>query len=190
MNGVIGATTRTYDDAGAERFAALVPERMFRSGSNDVEVFEVSGGQEQVVLERVRASSSTLTIRKRGGKEVIEPGEGAPLDVVEALKGEVRSATPGQSVILSGWAADVDAHRAADSVAVFLDGRSVLVSPVDVRDKGVEQRYGVRLAGFRLELPKRLLPEWGEGKRVRVFAIRGQAASELRYQGGYLLSGR
>src|SRR5439155_11460570 len=133
------------DEAGEERFAALVPERMLRAGSNDVEVFEVSGGQ-TVVLERLRASSSTLTIRKRGGREVIGPGEGPALDVVSgSLKGEVKSATPGESVILSGWAADVDAHQPADSVAVFLDGRSILVSPVDVRDKGVEKQYGVKL---------------------------------------------
>lgn len=191
VNGTIAATTRSYDDSGEERFAALVPERMLHTGSNPVELFGVSGTNERPVLQRFRVRSSTLVLGKRDGREVIETGEGAGLDVVRgALSGEVNAATPGESVILSGWAADLKGRQAADSVAVFLDGRSVLVLPVELRRKAIKDRYGVEKAGFRAELPKRLLPAFGQGSRLRILALRGKVASELRYQGPYLLSGR
>ncbi|MEK6276083.1 MAG: sulfatase-like hydrolase/transferase [Actinomycetota bacterium] len=191
LNGTIVATTRTYDDSGEERFAALVPERMLHTGSNPVDLFGVSGTNERPVLQRLRASSSTLVILKRDGREVIETDEGAGLGIVSgALSGKVHAVTPGESVILGGWAADLDGQQAADSVAVFLDGRSVLVLPVYLRQQTIEDRYGIQKTGFRAELPKRLLPAWGQGYRLRILALRGDVASELRYEGGYLRSGR
>ena len=190
LNGTIVATTRTYDDSGEERFQSVVPERMFHKGSNTVEVFGVRGTKERPALQRLRASSSTFVIRKRDGREMVETGEGTRLGIVPgALTGEVHAITPGESVILRGWAADLDEQQAADSVIVFLDGRSVLLLPVDLRQKMLKDRYGIERAGFRAELPKRLLPAWGEGHRLRILALRGQDASELRYDGGYLLSG-
>ena len=191
LNGTIAATTRSYDDAGEERFAALVPERMLHTGSNLVEVFAVTGTSARPRLERLRTNTATLVIRRKGGHEVIDTGEGADLEVVPgALSGTVHAVTPGESVILSGWAADLAGRRAADSVAVFLDGRSVLELPVDIPRHAIESRYGIDGAGFRAELPKRLLPKWGQGKRLRILALRGDVASELRYEGGYLRTGR
>ena len=191
LNGTIAATTRSYDDAGEERFAALVPERMLHTGSNLVEVFAVTGTSARPELERLQTNTATLVIRRQGGREVIDMGEGADLEVVPgALGGSVQAVTPGESVILSGWAADVTGRHAADSVAVFLDGRSVLELPVDIPRHTIENRYGIEKAGFRAELPKRLLPKWGQGYRLRILALRGDVASELRYEGGYLRTGR
>ena len=190
LNGMIAATTRSYDEAGEERFQALAPERMLHKGPNTVELFAVSGTDEMPVLQSLRASSSTFAIRHRDGHDVIETGEGASLSIVRgAMSGKVHAVTAGEIVILGGWAADLDRPRAADSVAVFLDGRSVLVVPVYRRQKTIDHRYGIH-AGFRAELPKRLLPPWGQGSRLRIVAFRGKVASELRYEGGYLRSGR
>jgi hypothetical protein len=156
-----------------------------------VEVFVVGGTSERPILERLRAASSTLAISKRGTREVIERGEGESLDIVSgALSGEVHASTPGESVILEGWAADLAGRQPADSVGVFLDGKSVLVLPVNLRQKAAQERYGIERAGFRAELPKRLLPKWGQGYRLRILALRGDVASELRYEGGYLRTGR
>ena len=43
VNGVVAATTRSYEDQGDERFAALVPEDSLRSGQNDVRVYALQG---------------------------------------------------------------------------------------------------------------------------------------------------
>jgi hypothetical protein len=191
LNGTIAATTRSYDDAGEERFAALVPERMLHNGSNLVEIFAVTGPGDHPELTRLKSGNSTLVIRKRGDGEVIEMGEGAGVPITrDTVSGSVRAVTPGESVIFSGWAADLAGRRAADSIAVFLDGRSVLELPVDLRRKGIKSRYGIEKAGFRAELPKRLLPKWGQGYRLRILALRDDVASELRYEGGYLRTGR
>ena len=191
LNGTIAATTRSYDDGGEERFAALVPEHMLHTGSNLVEVFAVTGTSESPVLERLKTGNSTLLIRSRGDSEVIDTGKGAGVPITPgAVSGSVQAVTPGESVILSGWAADLAGRRPADSVAVFLDGRSVLELPVDIRRDSIESRYGIENAGFRAELPKRLLPPWGQGHRVRIVALRGNVASELHYEGGYLRTGR
>ena len=39
--------------------------------------------------------------------------------------------------------------------------------------------------GFEFELPPSLLPAPKSGTRVRVFALRGRAASELRYDAAF-----
>ena len=191
LNGTIAATTRSYDDSGAERFAALVPERMLHTGSNLVELFAVTGSSDRPVLERLRTNTATLVIRKRGSREVIDMGKGADVPITGgAVSGSVQAATPGESVIFSGWAADLAGGRPADSVAVFLDGRSVLELPVNLRRETIKSRYGIENAGFRAELPKRIMPPWGQGHRLRIVALRGAVASELQYEGGYLRTGR
>lgn len=51
VNGVIQATTRTYDLKDLrDRFAALVPEGAFHSGQNDVQFHVVTGEQDQLRL--------------------------------------------------------------------------------------------------------------------------------------------
>jgi hypothetical protein len=39
--------------------------------------------------------------------------------------------------------------------------------------------------GFQFDLPASLLPKPGSGHKVRVFAVRGGAAGELRYLGAW-----
>jgi len=191
LNGTIAATTRSYDDAGEERFAALVPERLLHNGSNLVETFAVSGPSDHPELTRLKTGNSTLVIRKRGDREVIDTGKSADVPIRRgAVSGSVHAVTPGESVILSGWAADLAGRRPADSVAIFLDGRSVLELPVDIPRKTIKSRYGIENAGFRAELPERLLPPWGQGHRLRILALRGPVASELHYEGRYLNAGR
>jgi hypothetical protein len=51
INGVIRATTRTYRlDGYRDRFAAMVPERAFREGPNDVQYYSISGADSDVRL--------------------------------------------------------------------------------------------------------------------------------------------
>ena len=187
VNGVVAATTRTYEDQGDERFAALVPEESLRSGQNDVRVYQLRTEGGSTVLAELEGTKLELVLK---GDE-IESKEG---DVVRiqrgALRGEVHAETRGENTVVTGWAGDVRARRPVDSLVLFVDGRSVATWPPSFTGKKIFRRYAVPLNGFRYELPSRALPEAGEARRVRVFAIRGHAASELAYAGSYLTAGR
>ena len=107
-----------------------------------------------------------------------------------ALRGDVHALTPGENIVFKGWAGDVRARRPVDSLALFVDGRSVATWPPSSTGKRIFDRYGVPRNGFEYELPSRLLPKPGQARRVRIFAIRGGVASELSYSGYYLSAGR
>jgi hypothetical protein len=183
VNGTIRAMTRSYTELGATKFAALVPEDAFTQGENDVTVYSVGGTAVRPALEELRGSELTYTlsgstIKASDGKTIqVQPG---------ALTGEVRAlANPGGSN-LGGWAADLKAHRAADSIIVFVDGRSAFAGRNgNYRRKDIVDRYGVDNAGFIFQLPAGLLPAAGQDHQVRVFALAGGVASELRYLAGY-----
>ena len=74
----------------------------------------------------------------------------------------------------------------ADSIVVFVDGKSVFFGETgNIPRKDILERYGVDKAGFIFRLPGGLLPAAGAEHQVRVFALAGEAAAELRYLPGY-----
>lgn len=184
VNGVVAATTRSYGEFGEEKFAALVPEQALRAGANDVRIYAIRDGR----LEQLRGSQPpTLKLQKRAGREVIESAGRARVRVEPgALSGEVRALTPGVNMIFGGWAVDVRARTPVESLVLFVDGRSVSVWPPTTKSEEALKRYRVGGAGFHFALPARLVPKAPQKGRVRVFAIRGELASELRYRGYYL----
>ena len=186
VNGVVAATTRSYEDQGDERFAALVPENSLHSGQNDVRVYAVRSDGGSVVLAELEGTKLEFVLKGdeiESGKNVVRIERGA-------LRGRVRLEARGENVVLTGWAGDVRARRPVDSLVLFVDGRSVATWPPSFTGKRIFRRYGVPRNGFVRELPGRLLPEQGEARRVRVFAIRGNVATELGYTGPYLTTGR
>ena len=120
----------------------------------------------------------------------IESGDETLRIEPRALRGEVHAETRGENIVVTGWAGDVQARRPVDSLVLFVDGHSVATWPPSFTGKKIFRRYAVPLNGFRYELPSRTLPEAGQARRVRVFAIRGNTATELGYTGSYLTSGR
>jgi len=186
VNGVVEATTRSYEDDGEERFAALVPEDVVRSGQNDVQVFAIRSEGSSIVLEELPGTRLELVLKS----DVIEVGEDVVRIEPGALRGEVRALTPGESVVLKGWAGDIRARRPVDSLVLFVDGRSVASWPPSYTLQRIFDRYQFSTNGFEYELPRRLLPKPGEARRVRLFAIRAEVASELDYAGFYLRAGR
>ena len=87
---------------------------------------------------------------------------------------------------LGGWAGNIKTHKPADSIVVLVDGQSVFVGENgNITRKDILERYGIDKAGFIFRLPGSLLPDAGAAHQVRVFAIAGKAASELRYLHGY-----
>lgn len=182
VDGTIRAVTRSYTEFGKTKFAALVPEGALHAGANDVAVFTVHEAGARLVLEELRRSDLTFAL----GKEVppvIESSDGKTIRVAPgALVGEVRASARVGGTAFGGWAADVRARQAAELVVIFADGRSVYVGrPGNLARNDVQKLYGAEKAGFILELPDSLLPAPGLAHQVRVFAIKGGVASELRY---------
>ena len=180
VNGVVAATTQVYDASGEPSFAVFVPESMLEAGANDVELFTVTSSG---ALDRIPPAAPELaledgTIRRAGGSEL-------RLDA-DAVHGTVDAAANGDSVVFSGWAVDDARNRPVESVAVFVDGRLVYVARGEtLRTPEPEQHEGIDDSAFRFALPANLLPAAGSAADVRVFAVGGDAAGELRYEPGY-----
>jgi hypothetical protein len=181
VNGTIAATTQTFEFHDEMRFAAFVPEETLRRGRNAVEVFAVRGG----VLEQLRGTAVRLTLRvddreiQRGnGRRVaIRPG---------GLRGKVRVQRTATGYEFSGSASPPGKPQRVDTLAVFVGARSVFVGRHDdLRPQSILGQRDLGKAGFTFELPPGLLPEPGGERTVRVFAIRGGVASELRYAAAY-----
>ncbi len=178
VNGRIEAVTRSYPELGETKFAALVPERAFRPGANDVAIYAVAGD----VLEELPGSDLTYSLDSGS----LDASDGATVPISNAIKGEVRGVRSTTGSTLGGWAANVKARRPADSVVVIVDGESVFTGkPGNITRKDILEKYGADNAGFIFRLPGSLLPAAGKEHSVRVFALSGSAATELRYHSGY-----
>ena len=145
-----------------------------RSAGASVVLDELQGTKLEFVLQGDEIESGTNAVQ-------IERG---------ALRGEVHADARGENIVITGWAGDVRARRAVDSLVLFVDGRSVATWPPSFTGKRIFRRYAVPLNGFRYELPRSALPDSGQARRVRVFAIRDNVATELGYTGPYLTAGR
>ena len=178
VNGTVAAVTRSYSDAGQTKFGAMIPERTLHAGANDVSVYAVNGN----ALTELRGSDVTYEL----ANGALQASNGTSIPVGRAVAGEVRGTRSSSGSTLGGWAANVKARKPAGSIVVFVDGKSVYVGDNgNITRKDILKRYGVDKAGFIFRLPGSLLPNAGATDDVRVFAIAGNAASELKYLPGY-----
>jgi hypothetical protein len=178
VNGKVEAVTRSYTEFGQTKFAALVPEQSIRQGANEVSVYAVNG------TKLTELEGSDLTYSLQGG--ALQASDGRALPVGAGISGEVRGTRNASGSTLGGWAGNVKTHKPADSIVVLVDGQSVFVGESgNITRKDILKRYGIDKAGFIFRLPGSLLPDAGAAHQVRVFAIAGNAASELRYLPGY-----
>ena len=186
VNGVVAATTRTYEDQGDERFAALVPEDSLRSGQNDVRVYALRSVGASVVLDELPGTKLEFVLQ---GDE-IESGTNVVRIERGALRGEVHAETRGENLVITGWAGDVRARRPVDSLVLFVDGRSVATWPPSFTGKRIFRRYAVPLNGFRYELPRSRAAGGGPSTTCARVRNPGNTATELGYTGPYLTAGR
>ena len=183
VNGKIGAVTRTYLDKGTTKFAALVPETAFRQGANDVKVYAVLATGSGLVLEQL--GSNDLVYMLPSNADALQASDGKTIQIRRgALTGEVRATRKDGDGWLDGWAADIQARKPAEKIVVIVGNRSVYVGRPGQSRKDIRARYHVLRTGFTFRIPGALLPKHGEGQAVRVYAVRGDAASELGFAGG------
>ena len=100
----------------------------------------------------------------------------------QELAGSVE-AKPGPTFEFDGSASDAGRRNKVDVVKVFVDGEQVYASRASlIQPKSMlGQVRKQNPYGFQFDLPASLLPKPGSRHKVRVFAVRGGAAGELRY---------
>ena len=190
VNGRIEAVTQTY--RGPESpwsFTSIVPETVFKAGSNRVEVFVVSESENGPSLAAIRKNDAlrySLTQAASGTpEELIISSTGRTIRIVPGAMGGwvdvVRQRTG--YTWLSGWASDGAHRKPADEVVGFVDGEAnhdghTVVSRADVAKKF--ETPAMAQAGFSVFLPSAFGRD--PPSVVRVFAISSTGvASELRY---------
>jgi len=176
VNGRVAAVTRTFDVDGDQHFGAFVPDKAFRQGANQVDVYAVRDRRLERLDGGVSGASWTLqhgTLRNGGHVVRIQPG---------ALHGRVEDwFNERDTVRVGGWAADTVGGRLVDNVLVFRGDTFVYSGTTTVGRRGLPfgdtpPTEAVRM-GFAFDLPRSLI---GDGP-LRFFGIRGGVASELAY---------
>jgi hypothetical protein len=181
VNGRIATTTRTYEASGEVRFAAFVPEETLRSGRNDVEILTVPAAWPAGVLGELEPETLSLVAGE------IRRSTGDVLRSSDEIRGSVGVTRERSRFVFGGWAADFEARAPVEALLVFVDGEPLYAARgVTLRGAFEPERHeGIDDTGFRFGLPRTLLPPFGSGHEVRVFAVSGDAAAELDYAPGY-----
>jgi hypothetical protein len=182
VNGRVEAVTRTFRQGGKITFSAFVPERSLRAGRNAVEIFRVTRKGSRIVLDELRLRDLELTLQTRNGRQTIESPGAKPIHVHPGgLRGTYQIALTQSGVIFSGRATTRGGQAGARLIAVFVDDHAVFVGRRScLRPHRSLGQPNLGRFGFTFELPKALLPDPGKDNHLRVFAIRGRFASELR----------
>jgi hypothetical protein len=184
LNGKIAAVTWTFDQHGQARFSAMVPEDALRTGRNTVEVFAVEEALGGVELVRLRGSDVGFSLVDGG--TAIQIGARRTRVSAGTLRGLVRARREQTGWVFSGFAAESGSNERVDTLVVFVGQQAVYVGRAEnLKPHAILGQPELGKTGFEFELPPALLPAPGSPRRVRIFALRDRAASELRYAAGF-----
>jgi hypothetical protein len=188
LNGRIRAVTEAYEEDGRLRFSALLPPAAFRRGANRLAIYAVTGGDLPALVAVSQAG------RARAGGRLRRDGDGARVDLpglppIRIRPGAVSGYVETQRLVdaghlsVSGWAADPSRRARVRRVLVVVDGRVVATITPSIPRLDLAKTYGPRSlkAGYRASVP--LLHADLVARRparIRVFAVVGTRASELR----------
>jgi len=164
VDGVVRAAGPARREAdGSFRFAVVLPEEALREGRNDVEALVAVGGR----LRRAAAASGPRFRLEGDGIVRVADGARAPLDPARGARGGLDWVRrDGESVRMTGWAADLVAQQPADAVLAFLDGRLVGEARPAPERRGIKNVIEHR---FTLAIPLARLAGGAEAQ-LRVFA--------------------
>ncbi len=187
VNGTIQAVTQPWSIPIQGRhgsWSAVVPESVFQTGQNTIEVFVISGDAEQATLARATGVHYRLD-----QTEVLVTPDGSTIPVVpQALRGYIENPRVSENtVLLKGWAVDGESAQPAERILIFLNGilyhaGSTGISRLDIAEWLGQPAFAT--SGFRYTFPAEPFVSSGTPE-VRVFAISGNTASELNYIEGY-----
>ena len=154
LNGIVAASVRPHRTSSGEiRIAALLPERLFQHGSNQLDVFLISDRNDVATLELVNRPQSFFyeLARDDEGQEQLlrRPKSGFNTDVetipvVQDTGGIVGFLEGGHrySGGFGGWVVDLADPGGIEEVVAFLDGNQVWTGRTTTERQSVADRYG------------------------------------------------
>jgi hypothetical protein len=180
LNGRVWATTRPLVGSEDRLFTAMLPERAFRQGANQLEVFEVVGGGTALAPLNRATMAGTLSLIKTTEFEALRTPQGfiipirshnlhGFLETVEFVIGDLG---------VKGWALDADL-RPPTQFAVFSGSQFLNAGPPLVRRPDLVRKMKApapAIAGFasRIPLPQHVSTD---PAAIRVFAIWANAVA-------------
>ena len=194
VNDTIRAVTSTsQSERGKMKFSAIVPEKSFHLGGNDVHVFLVStGGDGQLQLERPETLFSvrySLTTSKDEKEVIILSSDGKKIPVIHGrLKGRLdKTIVRHDAVSFKGWSFDVRNSQLPEAILIFANGEFLYSGQNNRNRPDVEKAYGKAAlqSGFSFTLPLTLFKDLNNSN-VSLFAVsKNGVASELNYHKEY-----
>jgi len=189
VNGTIQAVTRPWQfpvkgESGS--WSAIVSEKAFRSGKNDVETFVISQTEDRTTLLRPLGIFDQLPEYPSAAQQMVLSPQGTPRPVViSTLQGWVDHAKIHDGRLeLVGWAADVEQTQIAKEIWVYVNGKFFYAGGLDVARPDVASHFekpALHQSGFRYAVP---LENFSESSplTLRVFAVSEDGrVSELQY---------
>jgi hypothetical protein len=183
LNGIVAGTTHSHKVGDDVVFNAVVLPSTLRAGSNTVEVWAIRDGSNGPALAPLRTvQPKTYDLVERDNHDSVDTPSGKVIPVVPgAAKGYIdvldqAGGTTG-SLTVAGWA--LDSHDTpVNKLVVFEGNRFLGVSLPGTERPDIAKLFGAEAlkSGFSLEVPAAGL----YGPDVRVFAIAGDQASELK----------
>lgn len=166
----------------------LLPFKEGKEGSPEVRVFAVSkrGVASELLPPKPPVTYALSEADKGAG--VITTSEGKSIPVIpKALSGHLENVSfGGDSVLVTGWAADIENSEAAEAILIFVNGKFFFSAPCNTERNDVAKRHksGITRTGFTYRFFVSISEK--DVSEARFFAIskRG-AASELAYPEGY-----
>ncbi|WNM62058.1 sulfatase-like hydrolase/transferase [Candidatus Nitrospira neomarina] len=190
LNDRIWATTQASLWAGKRNyFSVLFPPSAFQSGENQVRVFLI-GNHDAKLTSIPLASQGALSdeqtmIRLKheafGQSKLVFSGEREILiDVGEKhLTGNLdRVLLSGESIVVEGWAADLEKNQPAEEVFIFTDGKLMASTEVGISRQDVveaHQQKALFHSGFRIKIPVDVLKPYPRDIKLIVASLSNRA---------------
>jgi hypothetical protein len=194
INGIVRAVTQTFpSEGGVAKWSAMVPERVFRMGKNDVEIFVVTQRAGKVLLERAKTHEKVTFVfssRKGQSGETITCSDGRTISVKQnALRAYLDMAVAGKDqIVFAGWAADIKNSQLPEAIVIFVNGKFFYSGQCNVFKPKLAKAWHndtLRWAGFKYVFPLSFFGDLTDVE-VRIFAISKRGvASEVHYPKGY-----
>jgi len=172
LNGRVAAVTTAYADGGGWSFSAILPESVFRSGANDIQVFGIdTGGSGRLVLvEGGPTAADGDYSRNADGGGLTHAGAEVTIDQ-HGITGAIDYVSLGEeSIEILGWAIDSSEARAVKAILVF-DGEHLVYQGGTHMLREETHQFGVVVeVGFHAVIPFSQITD-ESGASLLVYAV-------------------
>ncbi|TWG63521.1 sulfatase-like hydrolase/transferase [Aminobacter sp. J44] len=183
LNGKVAAVAQVYEKDEATKYvSALLPERLFREGSNSLEVYFLLEGEDgsrrlaPIEIEastfEVNADRTSITSSRGSVHPIANEMRFGIVDIIRADGGSLR---------VSGWSIDTNAKRPVETVVIFSDGKFICATSPRMPRPDVAKAYKspeANSSGFSIVCP--IHEADAEGMKLKIYGINGEGrAAEL-----------